>query len=70
LAYQTFEDWGRLADASAQPLPIVVAVYTPAAALAFLRGLLVRDEDDEDWDLPDSVKNSVLCDDTAAEGPK
>jgi hypothetical protein len=48
----------------------VVAVYSPAAALAFLRDLLGRDEDDEDWDLPDSVKNSVLCDDAAAEGPK
>jgi hypothetical protein len=70
LAYQTLEDWGRRADASAQPLPIVVAVYSPAAALAFLRDLLGRDEDDEDWDLPDSVKNSVLRDDAAAEGPK
>jgi hypothetical protein len=62
LTYRTLEDWGRSPSPVPQPLPIAVAFFSPAAARDFLRDLLARVEDDEDWDLPDSVKKSVLRD--------
>jgi hypothetical protein len=61
LTYRTLEDWGRPSTA-AQPLPIAVAFFTADSVKSFLKDLLARVEDDEGWDLPDSVKNSVLHD--------
>jgi hypothetical protein len=72
LTFRTLEDWGsRPADAVAQPLPIAIAFFTPNSVKAFLLELLTRgdaaEEDDEGWDLPDSVKKSVLRDGDAAQ---
>jgi hypothetical protein len=58
LAYLTLEDWGRAPSSVPQPLPVMVAFFSAAAARDFLRDLLARAEDDEGWDLPDSVKKN------------
>jgi hypothetical protein len=67
LTYRALEDWGRSPSPVPQSLPVAIAFFSATAARDFLRDLLARVDDDEGWDLPDSVKNNVLRDGAAAE---
>jgi hypothetical protein len=57
----TLEDLGR-PGAAPQPLPVAVAFFTAESVKSFLKELLSRVEDGEGWDLPDTVKKSVVRD--------
>jgi hypothetical protein len=60
LTYRTLEDWGRSPSPVPQPLPVAVVLFSPAAVRDFLKDLLARNEADEDWDLPPTLKERIL----------